>query len=277
MNTLSAEQIMTIREEAVRAASKTLIGRSLIPTVDVGDGTQVYESRLSGEVVDAMLVAPGGDFTIDEESIVYAYAYMQKPGKAIAVTMEDLKSDSTIITRLGTGCGKKIGDAEDDMIFNGGTAPPISGMINGAGNTGAASQVWSTAAGTNTIYADVLASEDRLLEDNFTGAKILIVSRGQYKEMRAQNITAGASGGPYLNEVEEGILGVGNVHMSVNVADGTGILHEPGLDNMVLLEAEDLTIDGPYKKENQTEQYNVYLRSVSHIYRDESLDALTSL
>lgn len=274
---LTQEGILRIKEVIIEEMLPLPSIREVIPIEDVGDAVQHFEAKRGTALTGGELVGPGGTFPFTEEQMAYITAAMQKPGIAMKFTMEDLKSYPGIIERKSAGMGASILTIEDDVGYNGMTVPPVEGLINATGiNTQAATDTWNKAPGTAKPHDDINNAMGKLEEDHFPGPYRLILEHANYKELRKLDIQAGGSGDSWFSEVE-GLIGKGNIVKSWTVPHGTGLLIQPGMMNAVMLQAEDLTIDGPYKLPNQTEQVNVYCRTVPFVYRPESICKITGL
>jgi len=274
---LTPEGILRIHDVIIEEMVPEPSIRKIIPTLNVGPAVQHYEARRTTTLTEPELIAPGGDFPFDEEALAYITAIMQKPGKALVFTKEDLQSYPGVIERKAAAAGKQILQTEDDVAYNGMTVPPIEGLINATGaNTQAAVDLWSKAPGTAFPHTDINNGMGKLEEDNFGGPYRLVLNHENFKELRKLDIQAGSGGQSWMEEVED-LIGKGNIYKSWTVPEGTGVLLQPGKNNAVLLHAEDLTVEPPYRLPNQTQQVNVFNRSVPFIFDPESICVMTGL
>lgn len=267
---LSPEETEALEKMVIETILPALRGRQLIPVTKVDAGCQVYRYDKWTHMSGAEIVGRGEPFPLDKVGRTRTSVEIQKIGKGFEIIREDLLSSDTEKTLNAKSAARQVAEEENNVIFNGQTLPHIHGLIDDAGNTKAASNAWSTAAGTRDPYGDLNTLIALCEADGFMGPFKLALEPVNLGEARQMD----AYGNVYLDSMKEL---VSEIIPDATLPHGTGVLVQEGEDVASLVVAEDITVEVHEMDKNQVIQVNIFERVVPVVRQTNGVGTLTSI
>jgi uncharacterized linocin/CFP29 family protein len=128
----------------------------------------------------------------------------------------------------------QVGDAEDDLVFNGSAELGIKGLLNHPGSLQLAGGDWKI---PNEPVKDVYAAIAKLIEANHHFPYALVTSLDMYEALLKP-----VKESPALELDQLGKLCLDGIHWSPQIAPGTAAVISTGAQNFDIAVAEDLQI-----------------------------------
>lgn len=273
---LTQDDIRKLKDGVVEAVLPALRGRQLLPVMDGLDINaefiQYYAEQRPGEAIIGGRRASSivEDEVREEIQTAIPVQMIRRPFK---VHRLDASAKQGAKERNAKAAARRCIEAENDMIYNGGTYPVVSGLLAAAGNSQAAASVWSAAPGTATPYEDFNNLIALMEADGFTGPYSVAVDPINLGELRKREVVAGGSARSYLSLILESL--VGEVIGDPSMTHGTPSLIQKGDEVAQLGVPEDLTIEFFDMDEDHWIKGQVYLRSVPAIWQANGVGKIT--
>lgn len=275
---LTQEDIRHVKKEIIETVLPRLRGRELLPInseMDITDEfvRQTTETRMGAAVVHGRRVT----HTMEDEVTETLGAALPIPyiDKEFKIHRLDALSKNNAKDRNARGAGRRVAEGENDLIYNGCTLPAVNGLIAGAGNTTAATAVWSSAAGTAFPYENVNRLIGLMEDDGFMGPYKMRVEPVNMSEFRKREVVAGGSAEPYIKLVKADLIS--DIEADPSLPHGTAVVVETGKDTAELAMPEDITVEFFDMDKNHTIFGKVYERCVPWIHQANGVGTITGM
>ena len=241
--TLRREDIQYIEPKIFAPILAALEGRNLVGNIiNVDPATEQYQYDKWTHMNAAEFVGKKGRRPRDEVGMSRTSVTMMEISKGWTLTRRELLGRKTDIQAINIlSAMQQCKEKENGMIIQSADYPDVDGLIDDAGNTDAATQVWSTAAGTRLPYEDINTAVGLNRADGFDGIRKGGFYSDQYTELFQRDTSAGGGGDIYAELAEKALLKGGILHTPGGV-DGTGLIVDqtPGVASV--LRAEEFTV-----------------------------------
>ena len=272
---LTGKEDLIIKKAVIQAVEPRLVGRRALPVWDVGAAAQEvgYDKEVA-EMPMAEIIAKAGSFPRNIISEARVTKPVVKIGQGFDIPREDILTSrrlgTPLNTRMATAAGRSIARKEDNLLFNGDSDWGIQGMLDAAGNTVAATAMWSDATNADP-YKDINAALTALEENGYEG-RILFIHPTNFGEARGMYIPNTAT--TYLEQLQELVP---TILKSDTIPEGTALLCDVGEDIAQLAVAENLSFENRYDSDRQVYAYNAWERIIPLIYRPEAFCKITGI
>jgi uncharacterized linocin/CFP29 family protein len=276
--TLTQDDIRHVKKEIINAVLPTLRGRELLPInkempITAEFVHQTTETRMGAAVVRGRRTTHSMDDELLETlGAALAIPYIEKKFQFHRL---DVLSKNNAKDRTARGAGRRVAEGENDLIYNGATLPAINGLIAGAGNTTAATAVWSSAAGTAFPYEDVNRLIGLMEADGMMGPYKMRVEPVNMSEFRKREVVAGGSGESFLSLVKGSLIS--DIESDPSLPHGTSVVIQASPDVAELAMPEDITVEFLDKDEMDVFHGRVYERCVPWIHQADGVGTITGM
>ena len=279
---LTTEQGLLIRENAVKAARRTFVGRKLFggSVRKIDSGAQTYGYDTLTEVSSAAFdYTWPGRLSIDAINLARTTVAIPNLHKEFEINKLDLAASRLSGTPLNTSTSDsvayKVALLEDATLILGyaadGTTFEINGLYNAANNSDTTNGDWGTAA---NIVASINTAKGLLLADNIVPPYNLTLHPDQYAQLFPLIANTAVS---YMQWVEQAIQG-GTVNCSPAMTAGTGMMTKANPEGMFeYVLAEDFTTEteSTSVKEGNNLFGRHYIRGLPVVYDSNAICKMT--
>lgn len=274
------EQGRYIRERAVFAARRVMVGRRLTPIAGpLGVGVQVFGYDTLSEVSDARIDVgwPGAE-SLDIVNLARTTVAIPNIHKEFEINKLDLAASQMtgrpLNVKNAESASYKVGLEEDKLIILGwsrdGTAYDINGLYNAAGNDENTALDYGTKANIETSINNAIAL---LLVDNIYPPYNLTLHPTQYAQTLALIANTAKS---YRDWIKEVIMGEVFVTPAMTAGDGMlSAVNAQGMFEFVL--AEDLSVDTEILAKSKNLFGKVYVRGLPVVYDSNAICKLSDI
>ena len=273
--TLTVDDIRKIKKEIIETILAQLRGRELLPIEPMDITNEFYgwytETRKGAATVRGRRTTHTMDDDVTEVPVTpIPIPYIEKDFK---IHRLDALAKNDAKTRNARGAARRVAEAENDLIYNGCTLPAINGLIAGAGNTNAATGVWSGLPGAGDAFEDLNTLIGLMEADGFMGPYKLRVEPVNIAELRIREVKAGGAGISYLDLIKSSL--VADVQPDPTIPHGTAVLVQTGKDVAVLATPEDVTVEFHDMDRNHIIYGKVYERLAPIIFQANGVGTIT--
>ena len=277
---LTTEQGQLIKERAIYAARRQMVGRKLLPIAGpLGEGVVTFGYDTLTEVAAARIdVGWPGSESLDIPSYARTSKAIPTIHKEFEINKLDLAASRLTGQPLNTSTVEstayKVALLEDTLIILGwtrdGTNYDINGLYNAAANTQAAAGDWGTEA---NIATDIDTTMDELLTDSITPPFNLVLNPAQYVETLDFVANTAVT---HLDSLKAKIQG--EVYVTPAITAGTGMMLKADLAGMAeYVLAEDLTTTTEIVPRSGNLFGRVYIRGIPILYDTNAVCKMTGI
>lgn len=236
--TLRREDIQHIEEKMFAPIQADLQARALVGNItDAPAATEQWQYDKWTHMNAAEFVGRKGRRPRDEVGQSRTSVTMLETSKGWSLSRRDLLAEHTDIQAINMASAlMQCREKENGYIIQSADYPDVDGLIDDAGNTDAASNAWSTAAGTRLPYEDCNTGVGTMRADGFNGIRKAGYYPDQYTELHGRDTSAGGGGVTYASLVVPGLFS--EVLMTPGGVDATGLIVDqtPGVCTLVRAE-----------------------------------------
>lgn len=273
---MTQDDIRALKQDITETVLPNLRGREFLPILTVEKSAEFFGFWLETQMQDAII---GGRrtsaLTKDElKETLQTLVPIPMLRRPFEIYTTDLFAKSNAKERSAKSAARQVSEGENDLIYNGATYPVVNGLLGAAGNSQAASSVWSAVPGTAIPYEDsnnLIALNEA---DGFMGPYIMAVDPINLGEMRKREVVAGGSARSQLELILAG-LPIQKVIGDPSMTHGTPIIMQPGDQNSCLVVAEDITVEFFDMNIDHWIQGQVYERVAPAVFQANSVGKIT--